>query len=887
MAAHIDFADNWAASTATTRTSRAASAPSARSEVGNADSCEAVGLGRANEGALTAVLEQVWRELKLSLRRLVATPVFTLFAVASLAIGVGATVAFYASVYEVIWPAGGIRDLGRVFYVTASTAGGRTDWKYNLARGDFDELRAAGGVVSDIAAWVPTARPYLDGPVAEVFGIEAVTGNAFTVGGITMARGRGLQAIDDDPAAAPVLVLSYTFWQRKLGGAADVVGRTVTLGGRPFEIVGIADRAFQGFGPPHIGVGVNGWIPLSTLAILSSTPPSAVQHDNHEVGILSAFGRLRSGGSIAEVAAATALVGQRLDAIYPIRRGVSGVSNSAPGPRRWSAVPARDAIAAQYSTGMAAALVALVGLVLVVACTNLANLTLARASARHHEFAVRRALGGPRWRLIREQILESAVLAVAGGLVAVVFARMILAAAAAQVPAGFEMDIATDLRPGVLGALVSAMFLTLVVFGLWPALQVTRPDVRGALAADTGAVRWRTRRGLISLQVGVSAAFLFVAAMFVQTLASDWQADSGIDIDRIAMASVSFQLHQQDEVRARITMDRILETARQEPSIEVPALSSGFPFGVGTLQASLTTTDHPLATNADGVNTYVVAATPEIFHALNLLVLRGRPFDAHDDAAAAPVVVMDAHNARALFGTADAVGRQIRLGFYSYDSPGVLPTVLTIAGVVQDTDVGSIGERRTGVVYLPLAQHYEPNVWLVARTLLDPGAVSGTLRSIIRRADPLLAVGLSGTGTYLLGGQYVVVRMLAGAAAALGGLALFLSMTGLYGVLSHVVGRRTKEMGVRMALGATSDRLIRMVIADGSRPVAAGLIIGLAAGTLGRVVFRLIIARPMTIVDPLAMTLVPIPLAIAALVATWLPARRASRVDPNVALRDL
>ncbi|HUL71786.1 MAG TPA: ABC transporter permease [Vicinamibacterales bacterium] len=834
------------------------------------------------------MLEQFRRDLQLSLRRLAATPIFTLFAVVSLAIGVGATTAFYASVYEVIWPAGGIRDLSRVFYVTASTPGGRTDSRFNLARGDFDELRAAGGTLSEVAAWVPTARPYIDGSVAQIFTLEAVTGNAFAVGGVRLARGRGVQAPDDDLAADPVLVVSHTFWQRKLGGAADVVGRTVLLGGRPFQIVGIADRAFQGFGAPHIGAGANGWIPLSALAVLSSTPPSALQRDNHDIQSLSAFGRLRPGGSVGDVAAALSVVGQRLDGVYPLKQRLPGATDSTVRPRRWSAMLVRDSIAAQYSTGMPVVLVALVGLVLVVACTNLANLTLARGSARLHEFAVRRALGGSRWRLIREQILESAILALVGGLVSALVARLILVAAAAQVPVGFDMEIATDLRPGVVAALVVAVFLTLLVFGLWPALQVTRPDVRGALAADTGAVRWRTRRGLISLQVGVSAAFLFVAAMFVQTVASDWQTDSGVDIDRIATASVSFQLHQMDEARARVAMDRILDAARQEPSIEIAAISSGFPFGMGSLQASISTTDHPILTNTDGMNTYYVAGTPEIFRTLNLSLLRGRLFDAHDDAAAAPAVVIDAHNARALFGTVDAVGRQLLLRFYDRSSRGADSSqTLTVAGVVRDTDVGSIGQRRTGVIYLPLAQHYESNVWLVARSPVDAAAVAGTLRSIIRQADPMLAVGISGSGTYLLGGQHVVVRLLAGAAAILGGLALFLSMTGLYGVLSHVVERRTREMGVRLALGATSGRLVRMVIADGSRPVVVGLIIGLVGGTLGRAIFRMIVARPVTVVDPLAMALVPIPLAIAALVATWLPARRASRVDPNVALRDL
>ncbi len=205
------------------------------------------------------------------------------------------------------------------------------------------------------------------------------------------------------------------------------------------------------------------------------------------------------------------------------------------------------------------------------------------------------------------------LLAAGGGFLAVLVARLILYAAAAQVPPGFDLQLATDLQPGVLGALVLTVFLTLLVFGLWPALQTTRADTRGALAAEGGAVRWRTRRSLISVQVAVSAAFMFVAAMCVETVVSDWKSDSGIDVNRLALATVNFDLHQQDEARARVTMDRMMDRARREPSVEVAALSSSLPFEMGTLQASLAQTDRPFTRANDGVNVYFVAATPEIF----------------------------------------------------------------------------------------------------------------------------------------------------------------------------------------------------------------------------------------------------------------------------------
>jgi len=808
--------------------------------------------------------------------------------VLSLAIGVGATTAVYALVYDAVFPAGGMRDLDRLFYVTAMTPSGRSNFTWAIARGDFEELRTSAETVADLAAWTVTARPYIDGSVAEVFSSEAVTSNAFAVAGVPVVRGRALQASDDSPNGTFAMVVSHDFWQRKLGGATDVVGRTVRFGGQAFQIVGVTDPTFKGFGISHIAGTQCGWIPLSTLAALYTSPPSATRLDNHDVESLSVFGRLHPGASMAAINAAVAVSGQRLDIAFPVRNGRGAATGEGTlRPRRWSAMAVGDALAAQYSRGSVVALVVLIGLVIVVACTNLANLMLARGSVRQHEFAVRRALGASRWRLVREQTIESILLAAGGGMLAIVTARLLLYAMAAQVPPGFDFQIPVDLPSGVLGALASTVFLTLLVFGLWPALQTTRADTRGALAADTGGVRWRTRRSLISLQVGVSAVFLFIAALCLESVVSDRNADPGIDIDRLALATVNFELHREDEARAKISMGRMLDLAGREPSIDVAAIASSMPFEKGTLQASLSTTDKPFTTANDGVNTYVIAATPAIFRTFNLSLLKGRFFDAHDDAAAQGVVVMSAQAARSVFGTADVVGHQLLLQFY--DKLGETPVVATlkVIGTLRDTDVGFLGNRRTGLIYLPLAQHYEPNVWLVGRTSGDTRAASDTLRTIIRQADPDLAVSLSGSGTYLLGWRYVQVRVLASIAGALGAFALLLSLAGLYGVLSHIVARRTRELGLRLALGATSDRVLCMILADGMRPVVAGLAIGLMAGTIGRGIFRAIVAGPMSIIDPVALALVPVPLLVAALVACYLPARRAAHVDPNVALKDL
>jgi predicted permease len=836
---------------------------------------------------------QLWRELVLASRRLVAAPVFTVFGVVSLAIGLGTTTAVYSVMYTVLWPSSGLGDARSLAYLMAPRRSGAS-WQSVVSRGDFEDLRASSKSFSSLTAWTTFFRPYVDGAFGETLDGEAVTGNAFATVGVSAQLGRPLTPDDDRPGAAAAVMLSDHFWRQTLNADPSVVGRMVRIGGHPFQVVGVAPRSFLGFGPPRFSSYTSAWMPLEALRLFSSTVPKTLDPREHSVERLSVVGRLAPGRTVREASAELMAIAGRLDAAFPKYLVVDsqGTLAAAPTPRGWSAEQVDVAIASVYETQAPFLIVGLVGLVLLVACTNLANLTLARGSARQHEFSVRRALGASRGRLIREQLIESLLLGTAAGALALGVARGLLVAVASNMPLGFRVEIDTALAPGVTIAAGIGLVLALLVFGVWPALQLTRNDVRTGLAGDgggTGPIRWRTRRSLISAQVAISASFLLVAAMCVRAILPDGSPGPGVDVDRLALSQVDFAMHQQDESRARHTMARIEELAHGQAGIESIAFADGMPFGLRASQAALTTPDDVAGgATAQAPWTYVISGSPSLLRVLGVPVLAGRGFEDRDAAGTQPVVILSEAAAKRVFGTTDVLGRQIALTGDSFSLDVTTASgPLTVVGVARDTDVAVAGTRKGTVVYVPLAQHYRPYLFVVARARTEPAGVAGLLRLLIRGADPDLVPGVSGTALLLTAGPAMAVKMLGGIALGLGMLALVLAMAGLYGVLAHLVARRRREMGIRMALGATASRISRMVLRDGYRPVVVGLFVGFLVGTAARLAFVRSVPKPIAAVDPLAYLLVPIPLALAAFLACYLPARRASRVDPNVALRDL
>jgi putative ABC transport system permease protein len=595
--------------------------------------------------------------------------------------------------------------------------------------------------------------------------------------------------------------------------------------------------------------------------------------------------------TVGTAAAEIGGIGAALDRTAPI---ANPSKNAAPAARSWSVTTAA-AIAREQAAGAmgkaGGALVLIVSLVLVVACTNIANLTLGRGTSRVHEFAVRRALGASRGRLIREQCAESAVLAAFGAFGAFIVASMLCQYLTTDIPTGRPFDLIAvhpKLGASALLAASGALLVSLVVFGVVPALQLTRVSLRERLAGDAAGAppaRWKGRRLLIAGQVAISTAFIIMAAASVRAVTAEARQDPGFDLQHLAVGSVSLRPLHGDTARAHRVIEALGAAAHAQPGFESVAVTAGLPMGSNGFQqiAQVSSTDQ---VTAHGASMVVIAAAPTIFRTLGVPILRGRAFDDHDAATTHPVIVTSELAARQVFGTTDVVGRQM-----SYRGPSdTAPMTVDVIGVARDTDTERFfGQHRPfGSVYVPLAQHDSLGVMIVGRTAGDPAPMAGTFAGIVRQADPDLAVRFASTGEKAMTPANVILQAAAKLSAGVSILAVTLAMLGLYGVLSHLVARRTREIGLRLALGAEPGRVRQMIIGEGLSPVVWGLSVGMFVGVGARVVCRAVgLAPNIAAIDLPALAVAAVILVAAGFAACYVPARRASNVDPNVALRDL
>jgi len=827
-------------------------------------------------------------------RRLWATPVFTVFSIASLALSIGVTTAIYSVVAFITNRQSTIPNADGIAVVMATDPyRARPGWRAALSREDFKDLIAGTQHLRDIAVSAPFSQTLVDDAMSEIVYGEAVTGNYFQKFGAPPAAGRLIQSVDDS-APSRVAVISDRLWRSRFGARPDVIGRVVHLAGQPFEIVGVAPEDFNGLTDQAQAL-TSIWVPLDSTSMFPSSAAPRTPADRRRRQLTMIVPMPPEG--LAAVSAEVSAISVRLDAAHPLAYQLAERGQPIPRPRTWSLVAFSDVLQdAASATARAVALVmVIVGLVLVVACTNLANLVLARGAGRRHELAVRRALGASRWALIRDQLAETGLLAVLGGVGAFIVMRLLLYAfSATPLPVAQSYVLQLEPRVDAMTLVIAAASLlgALVVFGVGPALQLTRVSLRSALATDggsSGQPRWTTRRGLISLQVAISLAFFLISAFTIRIVMAERSRPSGIDIDHLAVGMLSLHLPPWDGAHVRQLVERLTTANASSAGLESVAVSSGMPFGTTyTPIASVTSTDKPFVSGRDSyVSAPLLAASPSIFRTLDVSIVAGRGFDVRDSAASEPVVVISQRTARQVFGTVDVVGKELlmRNGINMSDTTSV--KTLSIIGVAADTDAQHRDSREIGVVYVPLAQHYEPTLVLVGRTAGDPADAVPKLQALARSIDPNLVLDRPGPATLVLTGAYVLLDTVSDVAGGLALLAMVLAMAGLFGVLSHLVSGRTREMGVRLALGAEPARLRWLILRDGLSPVAGGVVVGLVIGLLVRQALSAAYSTPLSTPDVIVFSLAPLPILISAVIACYWPARRASRVDPNVALREL
>lgn len=833
-------------------------------------------------------MRNLGRDVVFGWRRLKGSPAFTIFSILSLALGIGATTTIYAAVQAAIAPPSGVRDVDALVNISHAPVGSGPIIGFSLP--DFEDLARRQTTLDGVVAFRHLGQTLSAGGSSRTGFGELVGGNYFQLLGVNAALGRTLQPQDDRPGAPLVVVLGHDVWQGMFGGRPDVIGQPVTLNGLVFEVVGVAPRDFRGLFNNGL-VPSLGWVPLSTAPLFPALDATDRWADR-DSRWLFVRGRLREGSSLVRVRSEVTAIATQLDAEHPIGLDITDPRFRSPYniSRPWTTRLTRDVPinegAMRVAHPVVWALMSAVAIVLLVACSNLANLMVARGSVRRHELAVRLALGASRWRLLREGVVETLILAVAGGALGVGIARLLLVMLSRPVSIGNggTVALAPRLDPAVVGAALFATLLALLVAGVVPAWVSSRADVRSALASDGSSAalpRWRGRRLLITAQVAVSVTLLAVAALFVSQVSAESRLDGGIDLDRFAVASVDFSTQQYDEVRTRHTVDRLLAEVSRRPGIEAVAVSSGLPFGSTTPGASVRGPD-------GNTMAQFVATTSDIFRTIGVSIVSGRAFDERDRAAGEPVVIVTESTARGLFARTDVVGQQIEVERRRWVGQAAQPARLrTIVGVVSDSDSGIAGRRDQGVVYLPFAQQFEGRLVVSARAVGDPGAIVGEVRGAIVAVDPDLGITEIGMARAIVGPSNLFGQVAAVVSTLLGAFGLILALAGLYGVLSHVVSRRSREIGLRLALGATPGGILRLVTREGLSPVLLGVVAGGVLAVIARLAMQPMFSRLLPTADWVALGLVPVLLLLAGALACYFPARRAARVDPNVALRQV
>jgi predicted permease len=697
-----------------------------------------------------------------------------------------------------------------------------------------------------------------------------VSGNFFEVMGLHAAAGRLFTRQDDvTPGAHPVAVISYAYWQRRFNGDPAVVGRQLTINNTPFTIIGVAPRGFIG---SFLGVSSALWVPMAMQA--NMTGGDRLQQRGN--GWFQVLVRLKPGVSQDQANAEAASIIAQLASEHPqINEG-----------RRLRILQTWQAPfgAATVLTPILAVLSILVALVLIIACANVANLLLSKAVGRRREIAVRLSLGASRVRLVRQLLTESLMLAFTAGVLGVVMAywTMDLIMAFAP-PVDMPLDLGLRMDTTTLLFAVAVSAITGVLFGLAPALQASTPQTINALkeegrSASGGRATGRLRSALVVAQVAVCLVLLVGAALFLRSFIAAQSISPGFDADRLVTASMDMFPSGYTGERHRDFQRRAIEAMHALPGAQSAAFGSRIPLGFGGNNSTILAIDGYVPRENEEVAINYITVGPGYFATLGIPVRAGREFTDADTADAPWTVVINEAMARRYWPDGNGLGRLVRFG-------GQTPA--QVVGIVADSKYNAINERPVPQMFLSLMRNQSSTLRLFVRTNGDPAPLVAEVRNAIRAIDPNLPVYDARTITEHMQGAVFAQRMAADLLGAMGVLALLLAAIGLYGVMAYAVNQRTQEMGIRLALGASPSALLNMVIGQGMKLTAAGLVIGLALalgafGSIGAVRTLLPGISPL---DPMTFIAVPLALAAIAFLATFFPARRAGRVDPVVALR--
>lgn len=823
------------------------------------------------------------RDIRFAFRMLAKSPGFTTVAVLSLALGIGANSVIFNLVNLLLFRPLPVDEPDNLVCIYNEVP--EAPYPYDLSYADYVNYRDGIGndVLSGLLAYKPRALNLSAGARNERIYGEIVTGNYFDVLGVEVALGRSFLPEEDQvPGRNPVTVLSNAFWESRFGSDPEIVGSEIQLNGVSFTVVGVAPKGFTGLFV--VGFSPAAWVPMMMADQVTPGSGQEMLHLRNRRW-LRVVGRLADGVSVEQTQAAMTTLARGLELEYPDTNRSVGIQVY----REREARPAPGS--ATMLTLAMTVIMAIVGMVLLVACANVANLLLARATARNREIAMRQALGASRWRLVRQMLTESVVLATLGGLgglVLAVWGSRLLAAVELPTDIPFFFNLGADLR--LLGFAVVVTFATGVVFGLIPALRLSRPDLVPSLKGEgtgsaRGVTRSRLRGGLVVAQVAVSVVVLVGAGLFLRSLQEASEIDPGFESGNLLLMSVNPALNGYDETRSE-QFYRVLR-ARAESVAEVEAASFATPLPLDFFAESVGIRIEGRETRneeEDEIVSLYSLVGPNYFETMGTAVVRGRSFTEQDDSTGRPVAIVNETFAELYWPGEDPLHKRIHLsGPMAERNPE--RAAVEVIGIAADGKYRSLDENPVGYLFLPLYQRPATNaVTLLTRTTVHPLGPAATLRAEVRAIDENLPVFDIGTMNEHVESSFMATQMAAHIVGLFGIVGLALVAVGLYGIVSFTVSHRTREIGLRMALGATRAGTLAMVVKQAALVILIGVTLGLAAGfALARVATSLLYG--VSAADPIVFTAVTTLLLAVGLLASAVPAWRATRIDPITALR--
>jgi len=811
----------------------------------------------------------VVRDLGDALRRIVRAPFFAGTAVAIVTLGIGANTTAFTLVHAFLLRPPPYAEPERVVDIYQDSDDGAPN---STSFPAYEDIAATEGIFESVAATLRWTLPWQRPDETTPARVEFVTSSYFPTLGLPPARGRGFSREHDVPGAGTYALVGYRTWQSELGGDPDIVGQTVRINGRPVTVVGVAPEEYAGYGDPEVtdfflsisSVGIGGDFFVRNL-------------DRREDHWYQVQARLADGVTIARAQDAMDALATRLAESFPEVNEGRGITVFGPGEVRLH--PEQDA----QLVPLAAGLLAVSGLLLVLACANLANLLLVRGIGRSSEVAVRRAMGAGRWRVARIFLFEAFLLASIGGIGGVLLARWALSLAPLIPTSLFasRMDLAMD--PAVFAATGALVGVTALLFGLAPALQAGRSELADTLreqgrtaSASRGVARFRSV--LVAVQVSASLVLLAGAGLAVRSLMEVNRVDPGVEVERLAWMSTSFQAAGLDGAEGMLLMEEVAARVESLPGVASTTMASRLPVqSSGTSTTVVEDYDPPSGTGALELSYAIVDAG--YFETMGIPVLEGRGFEPGSAGEAEDAVIVSRTAAERFWPGDDATRGRLR--------PQSAPEAWSpVVGVVGDTRVASLEEPPTPLVYRSLEGRAPTGIFLVVRAedRTDPSTLLPLVRRELEAVSPALAIAGIGTLEDHLGRAAALPRITATLAGGFSLVALLLASLGIYAVVSFTVARRTAEMGIRAALGADRARLIRAVSARTLGVAAIGLLLGLvairaAAPWLEGAFFGV------DAFDPASVAGATVLLSLVAFVAAWIPARRAAAADPVEALR--